>query len=125
MEKFENESEKAGTVPQVLQRLRENSLQHNTFNSFPIISGGNTFTLRPAMVKDRLNIEMVMEYNQQVVLRMVNDEEKVVRMIGWYLLRGTNATALFDLEKLESGNYRIDVLDENGNLIHTASIQKC
>ncbi len=125
MEKIKNESEKAGTVPQVLQRLRENSLQQNTLHSFPLITGGNTFTVRPAIVKDRLNIEMVMEYNQQVVLRMVNDEEKVVRMIGWYLLRGTNATAMFDLENLESGHYRIDVLDADGNRIQMASIQKC
>lgn len=125
MNKNEIEMEKAGTVPQVLHRLRENALHQNTLSSFPVISGGNTFTLRPTIIKDRLNIEMIMEYNQHVVLRMINEEEKVVRMIGWYLLRGTNATALFDLEKLEAGAYRIDILDAEGNLIHSATIQKC
>lgn len=124
-----NESEKTGTVPMILQRLRESSEKEPVINSAPVsaynsIIGGSSLSIRPALVQDRLNIEMVMNNNQHVILRMIDHEERVVRMIGWYLLRGTNATALFDLGKLAAGDYRIDIMDADGGIINSGKIKK-
>lgn len=124
-----NETEKIGTVPMILQRLRESSekdlmQQSEATSAYNSHKSGNTLSIRPALVHDRLNVEMVMNNNQHVILRMIDNEEKVVRMIGWYLLRGTNATAIFDLEKLEAGEYRIDIMDTDGDIINTGKIRK-
>lgn len=124
-----NESEKMGTVPMILQRLRESSEKERdrnseTLSAYNSIKGGSSLSIRPAMVQDRVNIEMVMTNNQHVILRMIDHEEKVVRMIGWYLLRGTNATALFELDKLDAGDYRIDIMDVDGCIINSGKIRK-
>lgn len=129
MDDILNEVEKTGTVPMILQRMRESSEKERDRNSETVsaynsIKGGSSLSIRPALVQDRVNIEMAMNNNQHVILRMIDNEEKVVRMVGWYLLRGTNATALFDLQELKAGDYRIDIMDADGGIINSGKIRK-
>jgi hypothetical protein len=45
-------------------------------------------------------------------------------MFGWYLMKGTNITAINDLSALEQGDYFIDIIDQEGNVLFTTPVQK-
>jgi hypothetical protein len=55
---------------------------------------------------------------------MFNDEGKIVKMFSWYLVKGTNVTAINELGNLENGLFMLDIIDNEGTVLYSDKFTK-
>jgi hypothetical protein len=70
------------------------------------------------------NSETRNPHSKHVIVRMTQVNGKIIRMFGWYLMKGTNITSINELSALEQGDYFIDIIDQEGNILFTTPVQK-
>ncbi len=71
-----------------------------------------------------LSFEVVVENNESAILRMLDQKQKIIKMISWTLKKGTNKTSFDNLDPLPPGNYYIDIKNMDGkNLFHTKLVK--
>jgi hypothetical protein len=81
-------------------------------------------TVRPNPFYTVLTLDVYCESNRNIIVRMFNEEGKIVKMFSWYLVKGTNVTAINELGNLESGLFQLDIIDNEGNILFTSKITK-
>lgn len=81
-------------------------------------------TTRPNPFTKTINIEIVCDHSKHVIVRMTQVNGRIIRMFGWYLMKGTNITSINELGALEQGDYFIDIIDQEGNVLFTTPVQK-
>ncbi len=71
-----------------------------------------------------LSCEVVVENNEFAILRMLDQKQKIIKMLSWSLKKGTNKTSFNDLDFLPPGNYYIDIKNIDGkDLYHTKLVK--
>jgi len=45
-------------------------------------------------------------------------------MFSWYLVKGTNVTAINDLHNVSSGTYALDIIDNEGTILFSYQLKK-
>jgi hypothetical protein len=55
---------------------------------------------------------------------MFDEKGKIVKMFSWYLVKGTNVTAINELGNLSNGMFLIDIIDNEGNVLFSQKIPK-
>ncbi len=69
-------------------------------------------------------MEVVVETNAAAIVRMLDHEQKIIKMMSWNLKRGSNKTSLNDLESLPAGAYFLDIKNMDGeNLFNTRLVK--
>ncbi len=81
-------------------------------------------TARPNPFINSLTLEINSQADQHGIVRLVDGQGKIVRMISWNLKRGLNITTLTNLKRLADGLYFLDVVDSNGEIIHKTKLVK-
>lgn len=81
-------------------------------------------TTRPNPFSRSITIDIVCDHSKHVIVRMTQVNGRIIRMFGWYLMKGTNITAINELSSLEQGDYFIDIIDQEGNVLFTTPVQK-
>lgn len=81
-------------------------------------------TVRPNPFHTVLTLDVSCESNRTIIVRMFNEEGKIVKMFSWYLVKGTNVTAINELGNLQSGIFQVDIIDTEGTVLHTCKITK-
>ncbi len=81
-------------------------------------------TLKPNPFSTTITLEITCDSSKHVVVKMCDSEGKIIRMFGWYLMRGTNVTAIQELRQVSAGEYRIDVMDQDGGLLYSSTVSK-
>src|SRR4051794_36268713 len=61
-------------------------------------------TTRPNPFTRSITIDIVCDHSKHVIVRMTQVNGKIIRMFGWYLMKGTNITAINELSGLEQGD---------------------
>jgi hypothetical protein len=97
------------------------SLNGETRNPYNMIT---RVTTRPNPFSRSITIDIVCDHSKHIIVRMTQVNGKIIRMFGWYLMKGTNITAINDLSALEQGDYFIDIIDQEGNVLFTTPVQK-
>jgi len=64
------------------------------------------------------------DQNRNIIVRMFNEEDRIVKMFSWYLVKGTNVTAINDLGNLTSGAFLIDIIDIEGTVLFSTNLSK-
>jgi len=54
----------------------------------------------------------------------MNHDGQIVKLFGWYLLKGTNVTTMNELNALHNGAYIMDILDNGGEMLFTTQLNK-
>ena len=71
-----------------------------------------------------LSFEVVVESNESAIVRMLDHNQKIIKMMSWNLKKGTNKTSFDDLQSLPSGSYYIDIKNMEGkNLFNTKLVK--
>ena len=71
-----------------------------------------------------ISLEVVCEQNEQVIFRLYNPSGKVIKMSYWKLVNGMNKIILDGLERLTSGQYLIELKDQNEETVYHSELTK-
>lgn len=119
-----------GAVPEMIGRLGRGQKQpiNNNIEMYPEnMQTEALFTkvnLRPNPFFSSVTLEVTSGQNKQVIVRMMNLEGQIIKLFGWYLLKGTNVTTINELNSLHNGEYVIDILDNGGDVLFSAQLKK-
>jgi len=81
-------------------------------------------TVRPNPFTTVITLDISCAQNRNIIVRMFNEEGKIVKMFSWYLVKGTNVTAINDLDNVSSGTYALDIIDNEGTLLFSYELKK-
>jgi len=81
-------------------------------------------TVRPNPFYTVLTMDVTCDQNRNIIVRMFNEEDRIVKMFSWYLVKGTNVTAINDLGNLTSGAFLIDIIDIEGTVLFSTQLAK-
>ena len=81
-------------------------------------------TIYPNPFASTLSFEVVVEHNESAIVRMLDQKQKIIKMMSWNLKRGTNKTSFDDLQGLPAGSYYIDIKNMEGkNMFNTTLVK--
>lgn len=106
--KIENVTDDAGTAREPI-------------NKYTMIT---KVTVRPNPFHTVLTMDVTCESNRNIIVRMFSEAGKIVKMFSWYLVRGTNVTAINELGSLSAGTYVLDIIDNEGAVLFSSRITK-
>ena len=81
-------------------------------------------TVRPNPFYTVLTLDVYCEQNRNIIVRMFNEDGRIVKMFSWYLVKGTNVTAINELGNLNSGLFLLDIIDNEGNVLFSDKLTK-
>ncbi len=81
-------------------------------------------TVRPNPFYTVLTIDVTCNSNRNIIVRMFNEGGRIVKMFSWYLMKGTNVTAINDLGVLGNGKYLLDIIDNQGTVLFSVDLTK-
>ena len=84
----------------------------------------NHFSAYPNPFKETLSREVEVDANVSTIVKIVNPEGKIVKLLSWNIKQGINKTSLHDLRSLEAGDYFVEIKDMNGNNLFSAKLNK-
>lgn len=80
--------------------------------------------VRPNPFQHMITLDVACAMNRSIIVRMFNESNRIVKMFSWYLVRGTNVTAINDLGKLMDGDYLLDIIDTDGLSLYAVRLTK-
>ena len=95
--------------------------EKDSVNKNPMIT---KVTVRPNPFNTVLTLDVSCESNRNIIVRMFSDEGRIVKMFSWYLVKGTNVTAINELGSLLSGQFLVDIIDNEGTVLFTTKLDK-
>ena len=81
-------------------------------------------TVRPNPFYTVLTMDVHCENNKNIIVRMFNADGRIVKMFSWYLVKGTNVTAINELGNLDNGLFLLDIIDNEGSVLFSTRLTK-
>lgn len=81
-------------------------------------------TTRPNPFVSTITLEITTSEDRPGVVRMADTEGKIISLFLWKLKKGVNISNINNLNKLGSGMYKLDVLDEKGHIVCSTRVVK-
>ena len=118
---------KTASRSEMLKRILKTDEQSNVSND-PLPVKTNIMitkvTVRPNPFYTVLTLDVYCESNKNIIVRMFNADGRIVKMFSWYLVKGTNVTAINELGNLENGLFLLDIIDNEGNVLFSTRLTK-
>jgi hypothetical protein len=112
----------------LFSRILEADRQQDVDGTEPLPVKTNTMitkvTVKPNPFYTVLTLDVTCETNRNIIVRMFNEDGKIVKMFSWYLVKGTNVTAINELNNLENGLFVLDIIDNEGKVLFTTKLTK-
>ena len=67
-------------------------------------------------------LEISCSENLHAIVRLINADDRIIKLFSWYLLKGANITSIDDINFTVSGKCRLDVMNKEGKLLHTIDV---
>jgi hypothetical protein len=80
--------------------------------------------VRPNPFFTSITLDVTCVQGKHVIVRMFDEEEKIVKMFSWFLVKGINITNIGEVELLPSGVYALDIVDLEGDILYSTQIAK-
>lgn len=115
---------RSGLFSRILQADRKSDV--DGLNTLPVKPRNmiTKVTVRPNPFYTVLTLDVSCDSNRTIIVRMFNEEGKIVKMFSWYLVKGTNVTAINELGNLENGMFLLDIIDNEGNVLFSTRLAK-
>lgn len=112
----------------IFSRILQSERQHDVDGDLNLPVKTNTMitkvTVRPNPFYTVLTLDVTCETNRNIIVRMFNEDGRIVKMFSWYLVKGTNVTAINELNNLENGLFVLDIIDNEGKVLFTTKLTK-
>jgi hypothetical protein len=113
------------TIHRQLNRLVQID-QQNAWTANPE-ENGNMITkviIRPNPFETFIALEITCVQSKNIIIRMTDAEERIVKMFSWFVVKGDNVTTFNEMGSLAVGAYSLDVMDLEGELIFSTEVVK-
>jgi hypothetical protein len=113
------------TIHRKLTRLVQHDKQ-NTWMANPE-ENGNMITkviIRPNPFETFIALEITCVQSKNIIIRMTDSEERIVKMFSWFVVKGDNVTTFNEMGPLAAGVYNLDVMDLEGEVIFSTEVVK-
>lgn len=105
---------------QLVKQRKQNPLTPNCKCMMAV----NVITTRPNPFISSLTLEISASEDQPGVVRMADATGKIISLFLWKLKKGINISNINNLNKLDTGMYMLDVMDEEGKIMCSAKVIK-
>jgi len=113
---------------EMLNRILKSDAQNTVCGTDHLLLKTNTMitkvTVRPNPFYTVLTLDVYCESNKNIIVRMFNEDGRIVKMFSWYLVKGTNITAINELGNLDNGLFLLDIIDNEGSVLFSARLTK-
>jgi hypothetical protein len=80
--------------------------------------------VRPNPFFTSITIDVTCVQGKHVIVRMFDEDDKIVKMFSWFLVKGINITNIGEVEFLPSGSYALDIVDLEGDVLYSTELVK-
>lgn len=84
----------------------------------------NVITTRPNPFISSITLEITASEDRPGVVRMIDIEGKIISLFLWKLKKGVNISNINNLNRLGTGMYKLDVMDEKGHILCSTKVVK-
>jgi hypothetical protein len=120
-------STSATSIRQKLNRILQLD-QTGVDNATPDTSNPDTMIpkviVRPNPFFTSITLDVTCSQGKHVIVRMFNDDEKIVKMFSWFLVKGINITNIGEVDLLPHGIYSLDIIDLEGEILYSTQLAK-
>lgn len=81
-------------------------------------------TAKPNPFSTTITLDVTCEQSRHIIVRMFDADGRIVKMFSWYVVKGTNVTAISELRAVTSGFYVLDIIDHEGAVLFTTELKK-
>ena len=108
-------------LKRILQLDNENSWSANPEESISMIT---KIIIRPNPFETFIALEIECTQSKNLIIRMADEQGRIVKMFSWFVVKGANVTSFNEMDSLEPGNYCLDVMDLEGELLFNTDLVK-
>ncbi|MET3883934.1 hypothetical protein ABIE54_002823 [Chitinophagaceae bacterium OAS944] len=80
--------------------------------------------VRPNPFFSSITLDVTCAQGKHVIVRMFDEDDKIVKMFSWFLVKGINITNISEVEFLPTGVYSLDIVDLEGDILYSTHISK-
>ena len=80
--------------------------------------------VRPNPFFTSITLDVTCALGKHVIVRMFDEDDKIVKMFSWFLVKGINITNISEVEFLPTGVYSLDIVDLEGDVLYSTHISK-
>lgn len=80
--------------------------------------------IRPNPFVTSIAFEIDCINSKNLIIRMTDEQERIVKMFSWFVVKGANVTTFNEMETLSAGTYCLDVMDLEGELLFSTEVVK-
>jgi hypothetical protein len=80
--------------------------------------------VRPNPFFSSITLDVTCAQGKHVIVRMFDEDEKIVKMFSWFLVKGVNITNIGEVDVLPSGKYALDIVDLEGDVLFSTQLHK-
>ena len=81
-------------------------------------------TTRPNPFFTSVTLDVICDQNKHIIVRMFDEAGKIIKMLSWYVMKGSNVTSINELQILSNGQYYLDIIDSEGTVLFNTRLSK-
>lgn len=81
-------------------------------------------TTRPNPFFTSVTLDVTCDQNKHIIVRMFDEAGKIIKMLSWYVMKGSNVTSINELSILRNGQYFLDIIDTEGTILFNTKLSK-
>jgi hypothetical protein len=119
----------AVSMRQKLNRLLQIDQSGDTGNASPSEVSNSQIMIPKVVVRPNpfftsITLDVTCAQGKHVIVRMFDEDDKIVKMFSWFLVKGINITNISEVEFLPTGVYSLDIVDLEGDVLYSTHISK-
>ena len=79
---------------------------------------------RPNPFFTAVTLDVTCDQNKHIIVRMFDEAGKIIKMLSWYVMKGSNVTSINELSILNNGQYFLDIIDSEGTVLFNTVLSK-
>ena len=108
-------------LKRILQMDNDNTWSATPEESINMIT---KIIIRPNPFETFIALEIECTQSKNLIIRMADEQGRIVKMFSWFVVKGANVTSFAEMESLAPGNYCLDVMDLEGELLFSTDLVK-
>ena len=113
--------QKLSRILQVDQPVQSESATAGTTNKGFMIT---KVVARPNPFFTSITLDVACIHSKHVRVRMFDEEERIIKMFSWFLVKGINVTTINEVGALTIGAYNLDIVDLDGDMLYSTQLTK-
>ena len=81
-------------------------------------------TTRPNPFFSSVTLDVTCDQNRHIIVRMFDEAGRIIKMLSWYVMKGSNVTSINELNILSNGEYFLDIIDTEGTILFNTILFK-